>query len=163
MISVDSKFLWAAATAVYIKNTLPHSALPKQQTPYEALNGEKPSIKDLQPFGRKCNVHILDEARPSGSKLLPRAIEGRFPGYEKIDKIYRIWNPVKSNQVLISRDVRFPPLGAEKAGVSLGFEIATPEKESTSTTAENIETTVSEPKHPEPPANTDSELSDVPE
>ena len=72
-----------AATAVYIKNRLPHSALPTQQTPYEALKGEKPSIKHLQPFGRKCYVHIPEEARPSGSKLLPRAIEGRFLGYDE--------------------------------------------------------------------------------
>ena len=78
----------AAATAVYIKKRSPHSALP--QTPYEALKGEKPSIKHLQPFSRKCYVHIPEEARPSGSKLLPRAIEGRFLGYEKSDKIYRI-------------------------------------------------------------------------
>ena len=95
MINMKSKFLWAeaAATAVYTKNRLPHSALPKQQTPYEALKSEKPSIKHLQPFGRKCYMHIPEEARPSGSKLLPRAIEGLFLGYEKSDKIYRIWNP----------------------------------------------------------------------
>ena len=85
MINMQSKFLWAeaAATAVYIKNRLPHSALPKQQTPYEVLKGEKPSKKHLQPFGQKCYVHIPEEARPSGSKLLPRAIEGRFLGYNK--------------------------------------------------------------------------------
>ena len=78
----------AVATAVYTKNRLPHSALP-QQTPYEALNGEKPFIKHLQPCGRKCYMHIPEEARPSGNKLLPRAIEGRLLGYEKSDKICR--------------------------------------------------------------------------
>ena len=149
------------ATAVYIKNRLPHSALP--QTPYEALKGEKPSIKHLQPFGRKCYMHIPEEARPSGSKLLPQAIEGKFLGYEKSNKIYRIWNPAKPNQVLISRDVRFPPLEPGEAGVTLELETTTPEKESTSPTTEEIETTAPEPKLPEPPAaDTDSELSDVP-
>ena len=88
MINMKSKFRWAeaSATAVYIKNRLPHSALPKQQTPCEALEGDKPSIKHLQPFGRKCYVHIPEEAQPSGRKLLPRAIEGRFLGYEKAIK-----------------------------------------------------------------------------
>ena len=186
MIDMDSKFLWAEAeaTAVYIKNRLPHSALLKQQTPYEALKGKKPSIKHLQPFGQKFYMHIAEEVRPSGSKLLLRAIEGRFLGYEKSGKIYRIWNPAKPNQVLISHNVRFPPLELGEAGVTLELGIATttPEKESTSTllgdsdfqqmipqeilvekpltTEEEIETS----EHLEPPAvDTDSELSDIPE
>ena len=45
-----------AATAVYIKDRLPHSALPKRcehhqtqwKTPYEALKGEKPSISTFR-------------------------------------------------------------------------------------------------------------------
>ena len=76
-------------------------------------------------------MHIPEEAWPSGSKLLPRAIKGQFLGYEKSDKIYCIWNPAKPNQVLISRDVRFPPLEPGEAGVTLELETTTPEKEST--------------------------------
>jgi len=43
MMDMDSKFLWAeaAATAVYIKNRLPHSAIPATRTPFEALNGNQ--------------------------------------------------------------------------------------------------------------------------
>ena len=129
-------------------------------------------------------MHIPEEAWPSGSKLLPLAIDRRFLRYEKSDKIYCIWNPGKPNQVLISRDVWFPPLEPGKAGVTLelGTATTTPEKESTwtplgdsdlqqiisqetlaerpPTTEEEIETF----EHPERPAmDTDSELSDIPE
>ena len=88
MMDIDSKFLWAeaAATAVYIRNRLPHSRLPDQTTPYEALHGKKPSIKHLQPFGRRCFMHIPEETRPPGSKLLARSMEGRFVGYTKSNK-----------------------------------------------------------------------------
>ena len=82
---------------VYIKNRIPHSALPRQQTLFEALNGEKPSIKHLQPFGGGCCVRIPEEARPSGRNLQPRAIEEKFLGYERSDKIYRIWKPKGGN------------------------------------------------------------------
>ena len=77
-------------------------------------------------------MHIPEEARPSGSKLLPRVIEGRFIGYETSDKVYRIWNLAKPDQVLVSRSVRFPPLEPGGAGVTLGLGTATPEKEPTS-------------------------------
>jgi hypothetical protein len=74
--------LWSEAinTAVCIKNRIPHKAV-KESTPYEVIHGNKPSIRHLQPFGRKCFVHIPEEKRPSGSKLLPRAVEGKFIGY----------------------------------------------------------------------------------
>ena len=172
MINMQSKFLWAeaAATAVYIKNRLPHSTLPNNQTPYEALKGEKPSIKHLQPFGRKCYVHIPKEARPSGSKLQPRAIEGKFLGYEKSDKIYRIWNPAKPNQVLVSRDVRFPPLEPGEAGITieLKMESTSPEKESTSPEKESTSPSLKDDDLQQlvsqgtPADDSDSELSDAP-
>jgi len=109
MIDISSKFLWAeaAATAVYIKNRLPHSRLPDRMTPYQALHGKKPPIKHLQPFGRRCYVRIPEEIRPSGSKLLARSIEGIFVGYTKSNQIYRIWIPSKPNQIRESRDIRF--------------------------------------------------------
>ena len=100
MMDMDSIFLWAeaAATPVYVKNRLPHVALSRDPatnpandiTPFEALNGHKPSIKHLQPFGRACFVHIPEESRPPGSKLLARSIEGRCCGYTESTKIYRI-------------------------------------------------------------------------
>ena len=71
------KQLWPymCATAIYLKNRLPHSAV-KDRTPYEVLHGKKPMISHLQPFSTECFVHIPEESRPSGSKLQPRAEKG---------------------------------------------------------------------------------------
>ena len=65
----DRKRLWTEAchTAVYIKNRLPHSALPGKITPFEVLYGRKPEIGHMRPFGSMCYVHIPVEKRPSGS------------------------------------------------------------------------------------------------
>ena len=53
-INLDVRKLWgeATSTAVYLKNRLPHAALPTNITPYEALFKHKPSISHLQPFGK---------------------------------------------------------------------------------------------------------------
>jgi hypothetical protein len=74
--------LWSQAinTAVYIKIRIPHKAI-KESTPYEVIYGNIPLIRHLQPFRRKCFVHIPEGKRPSGSKLLPRAVKGKFIGY----------------------------------------------------------------------------------
>src|SRR5215218_239824 len=101
--------MWGEAvhTAVYVKNRLPHRAV--RTTPYEELHGEKPSIKHLQPFGQKCYGHVLPEQRNAGSKLLPRAKEGRLVGYTSgTDKIYRIYIP-SEKRIVESRQVKFAP------------------------------------------------------
>ena len=86
------KRLWAEAcyTAVYIKNRLPHSALPKKITPFQAMFNWKSAISHMRPFGAKCYVHILEEKRPSGSKMDPRAETAIFIGYTGSHKIYRV-------------------------------------------------------------------------
>jgi len=124
MIDMSSKFLWAeaAATAVYVKNWLPYSRLPDRMTPYQALHRKKPSIKHLQPFGRRCYVYIPEEIWPSGSKLFARSVEGIFVGCTKSNQIYRIWIPSKPNQIRESRDVRFA-LIPEKS-VSFDLELS---------------------------------------
>src|SRR5258706_13975616 len=63
------KHYWAeaSATAVYLRNRLPYSAV-KIMTPYEVLY--KPKISHLQPFGNKCYVYIPEERHLPGSKLL---------------------------------------------------------------------------------------------
>ncbi|KAI0992189.1 hypothetical protein K3495_g15997, partial [Podosphaera aphanis] len=67
LLPLKDKRLWAEAakTFIYVKNIQSHSAINKM-TPYEALYGKKPSIKHLQPFGRKCYVLIPKEKRGSG-------------------------------------------------------------------------------------------------
>ena len=99
--------LWSEAinTAVYIKNRIPHKSV-KEFSPYEALHGNKLSIQDLQPSGRKCYVHIPVEQRSPGSKLLPRDLEVIFIGYIESTKIFRIYIP-SQYKVMETRQVRF--------------------------------------------------------
>ncbi|KAH0607849.1 uncharacterized protein H6S33_002883 [Morchella sextelata] len=80
--------LWAEAinTIVYIKNRLPHKALPNM-TPYEALTSKKPFIGHLRSFGESIFIHIPVEVRSTGIELDARAIMGQFCGYENSDKI----------------------------------------------------------------------------
>src|SRR5690606_36076459 len=114
------KEFWAeaAATSTYLKNRLPHSAV-KDQTPYEALTGNKPSIQHLQPFGRECYIHIPKEKRKPGSKLSPRAHKGIFLGYTDTTRHYRIYN-TEERHTMTTGDVFFPPLPAEGAPISTG-------------------------------------------
>ena len=86
--------LWAEAFnwAVYLKNRLPHSAL-NGKTPYEALYNQLPSISHLRPFGTRCYVHIPEEKRVAGSKLEPRAEEGRLVGYTGTPSLFRVYIP----------------------------------------------------------------------
>ena len=102
------KQLWPymCATAIYLKNQLPHSAV-KDRTLYEVLYGKKPMISHLQPFSIECFIHILEEARPSGSKLQLRAEKGWFVGYTESTKIFIVYIPSK-RWVVRSGDVYFP-------------------------------------------------------
>ncbi|KAI0993892.1 hypothetical protein K3495_g14292 [Podosphaera aphanis] len=91
------KFLWAEAiaTSVYLYNRTPHQTI-NYQSPIELLDGvSSPMIDHLHAFGCKVYVHILDETRPSGSKLQPRGIEGIFVGYTGSSKLFRAYIPSK--------------------------------------------------------------------
>ncbi|KAI0992804.1 hypothetical protein K3495_g15380 [Podosphaera aphanis] len=59
LLSLSEKRLWAEAvkTFIYTKNRQFHKTVTGM-TPYEAFHGEIPSTDHLQPFGRKCFVHI---------------------------------------------------------------------------------------------------------
>ena len=86
--------LWAEAiaTAVYLRNRLPTQSIGKS-TPYESLYHKKPSINHLRPYGTKVFVHLPEEKRLPGTKLMPWALEGYLIGYTSSDKIYRIYIP----------------------------------------------------------------------
>ena len=58
------KTFWAEAlnTAVYVKNRSPAIAL-KDQTPFEALFGYKPSVKHFKIFGCICYKHVPKDER----------------------------------------------------------------------------------------------------
>ena len=126
----QSLHLWAEAvhTAVFLKNIAPHSRL--LSTPFEALYGDKPSIKHLHPFGTQAFVHIPKEARAPGSKLLHRAESGTFVGYGKTSKIFRIYIPDR-NAVVESRDVTFAPFNEpdQKSQTEFNFDLKTRQPE----------------------------------
>ena len=109
ILPLNDNQLWAEATNtfIYTKNRLPHSAL-KDMTPFEALHGVKPTIHHLQPFGRKCFVHIPEAKRSSGSKLSARAVPSIFVGYTDVDHHYRI--RTEDKRTFVSADVTFPPV-----------------------------------------------------
>ena len=92
---------------VYTKNHLPHSLL-QDMIPFEAFHCKKPLIAHLQPFGRKCFIHIPEERRPPGSKLMPRANERIFLGYTDSPSIYKVHILAHSHTFIMSTlDVKF--------------------------------------------------------
>ena len=66
--------LWPFALkhVVHVRNRVPHSAIGK--TPFEALTGNKPSLKHVKVFG--CAAYVL--RKPRGTKFEPRAHEGVY-------------------------------------------------------------------------------------
>jgi hypothetical protein len=84
-------------------------------TPYEKLHDEKPFIKHLQSFERKCYVHVLSEQRKTGSKLLLRAKEDRLVEYaSSTDKIYRVYI-LSEQRIVESRQNRFASLDNQQS------------------------------------------------
>src|SRR5258705_12733475 len=83
-------------------------------TPFEAFHHKKPSISHLQPFGRKCFIHIPKERRLPGSKLMPRAEEGIFLGYTDTPNIYKVHILARSHSFIVSAlDVKFESVTAD--------------------------------------------------
>ena len=82
--------LWpeAAACVNYTKQREPHSALKKHITPYQLWHGHKPDVSHLQVFGAVCTVHVQEKYRKN--KLSSKAVLGRFMGYARKKKGYRI-------------------------------------------------------------------------
>src|ERR1700678_2370805 len=72
------KFLWAEATthAVYLKNRTWTRTIG-DTTPFELLNGHKPNVGNLQPWGCKVRVH-----NTTGTKLDGHSSIGRWMGFD---------------------------------------------------------------------------------
>src|SRR5258705_5116076 len=125
------KRFWAEAyaAAVYTKNRLPDSSL-QDITPFEAFYRKKPSISHLQPFSRKCFIHIPEERRLPGSKLLLRAEEGIFLGYTDTPSIYKVHILARSHTFIVSAlDVKFESVTADSRSIMevTPTEVTTPE------------------------------------
>ncbi|KAI1003447.1 hypothetical protein K3495_g4758 [Podosphaera aphanis] len=118
MLMDHGKFIWAEAIsmAVYLYNRFPHQSI-NDQSPIEVLNGHPfTSTTHLRPFGSIAFVHIPEEARPAGSKLMPRTMDGILVGFTDSTNIFRIYIPSKRS-VIVSRQVVLPP--ATQGEVSL--------------------------------------------
>jgi len=132
--------LWGEAIAmvVCLLNRLPNRSIGKS-TSYESLSNKKLSINHLRPYGTKCFVHLPEEKRLPGTKLMPRAIEGYLIGYTSSDKIYKIYIPSQhkvtetrqihwTTKTIIPLGTTMKPLLAEESyatGYPLSHPIAT--------------------------------------
>ena len=87
--------------AIWLKNRTWATALPDNITPYELVNGKKPILSNIPEFG--CKVWVLDK---KAGKLSPRAVEGRWVGYDVASKGHRIYFANK-NRVGVERNVTF--------------------------------------------------------
>jgi hypothetical protein len=96
----------AAATAVYIKNRLLHSALDGgTKSPYMVMYKETPDISHLRTFGCLAYAHIPKETRKS--KLDDRARKCILLGYNpETTTQWRLWD-LESRRIIMSHDVKF--------------------------------------------------------
>ena len=99
----DCYWAEAVATAVYLRNCLPTTALNKKMTPYERWYGRKPDLSHLKVFGCIAYAHIPDVKR---TKLDKKAEKLRFVGYSTQSKGYRLLDE-NTSKVVIRRDVVF--------------------------------------------------------
>ena len=83
-------YLWAEAmsTACFTQN---RSIINRRlnMTPYEAMNGRKPTISFLHVFGCRC---FIKNNRDQLTKFQPKADEAIFLGYSSKSKAYRVLN-----------------------------------------------------------------------
>jgi hypothetical protein len=97
--------MWAEAanTAVYLRNTAPHKAVP-EITPEEKRSSDKVDLSHLRIFGCKAYVHIPDGKRKTldvKSKMLT------FVGYCEGSKYYRLLDPQYPSKIVRACDVVF--------------------------------------------------------
>ncbi|KAA3476823.1 Retrovirus-related Pol polyprotein from transposon TNT 1-94 [Gossypium australe] len=83
------KKLWAetAHTAIFLQNRLPTKAV-KDQTPYKAWYGHKPSLNFLKIFCCLCFTHVPQIKR---DKLDKKTLPGVFISYSTVVKAYKIF------------------------------------------------------------------------
>lgn len=91
------------ATAAYLRNRIPTTAMKESTTPYEKWYGRKPNISHLKVFGCIAYAHIPEVER---RKLDKKAQKLRFVGYSVTSKGYRLFDE-ETHKVNTCRDVEF--------------------------------------------------------
>ena len=89
-------------TACYLINRISTRIL-HDQSPYDVLDKNKPSIEHVRVFGCLCFVLIPGERR---DKLADKSTKAVFIGYSPHQKGYKCYVQ-ETRRVLISRDVKF--------------------------------------------------------
>jgi hypothetical protein len=81
------RYLWGEALlhVTYLKNRTSTKALDGR-TPYKAVNGGPPDLRDLPEWG--CKVWVHDNKT---GKVGVRAKEGHWVGYDQNSKVHRIY------------------------------------------------------------------------
>lgn len=82
--------MWAEAlgTVGYTNNRLHNRRI--RMTPFEALTGSRPDVRNLREFGSECQQHIDDQFR---NKIGRTSRTMRMVGYGRSSKVYRIADP----------------------------------------------------------------------
>jgi hypothetical protein len=98
------KKFWAEAANIadFLQNRL-LTKVVKDQTPFEAWYGYKPSLNFLKIFGCLCFTLVPQTKR---DKLDKRALPDIFIGYSLVAKAYKVFQP-QTGKIVISRDVHF--------------------------------------------------------
>ena len=99
----NSYWAEAVATAAYIRNQTPTTAIEEDKTPYERWYGRKPNLSHLKVFGCMAYAHVPDALR---QKLDKKAEKLRSVGYSRNSKGYRLLDE-KTQKVIVRRDVTF--------------------------------------------------------
>ena len=96
------KYLWgeAARHVVWLLNRTTTKAV-EGMTPYEAVFGKKPNMKNVREWGEKIWVRV-----EKGDKLGGRVREGRWLGIDEESKGIRVWWP-DTKSVTVERNVYF--------------------------------------------------------
>ncbi|TFY63604.1 hypothetical protein EVJ58_g3163 [Rhodofomes roseus] len=110
--------------ASYVRNMSPTSALDGM-TPDEAFSGTKPNVSTLRIFGSPCHVRILPKDR---SKLDAHSLDGRFCGFARNQKAYKIWVPskhtfVSSRDVIIYEQISTASIGGVSPGTDTRSDV----------------------------------------
>ena len=85
----NSYWAEAIATAAYIRNRMPTTAITENATPYKKWYGKKPNVTHFKVFGCTAYAHIPDSQR---QKLDKKADKLRFIGYSTKSKGYQLFN-----------------------------------------------------------------------
>lgn len=144
-----SNMFWAeaVATAAYVRNRRPTRAIKDKVTPYEKWYGQKPNLSNLRVFGCVAFAHVPEVER---GKLDKKAQRGRFVGYSRVSKGYRVYDE-ETQKILNRRDVVFDEcnFGHTKTHVEVNVPTCEQVTVDSRTVDQTVDKPVEEPRYPD--------------